>query len=191
MKKNLQKEFGFKEVDIKKLDGYDNANYLVKNNGNRYILKTYKYNDELLDLVKAENETLLFLQKSENNRYPKPTQFTDGSYIKILDIDGEKHIYRMLSYLTGEFLGNIKPTKKLFQSLGIFLAKMDLKLQRFTNYTIRARQWEWDIQYLDLNKKYINDIPNAKDRNTVSYFFQQFEENVSPLLPKLKKTNNT
>ncbi len=27
-----------------------------------------------------------------------------------------------------------------------------------------------DIQYLDLNKKHINDIPNAKDRNTVVYF---------------------
>ena len=50
-----------------------------------------------------------------------------------------------------------------------------------------ARQWEWDIQYLDLNKKYINDIPDAKDRNTVKYFFQQFEEIVRPVLPGLRK----
>jgi len=36
-----------------------------------------------------------------------------------------------------------------------------------------------------LNEKYINCIPNAKDRNLVSYFFQQFKEVVQPILPEL------
>lgn len=186
MKNILQAEFGLNNIVIKKLDGYDNVNYLVKTDTAKYIFKTYKYNDALHDLVKAENETLLFLQESDN-KYPKPIQFTDGSYTKILKIDGEKRICRMLSFLDGKFLGDTKYTKELFRSLGIFLAGMDIKLQRFTNYVIKARQWEWDIQYLDLNKKYINDIPDAKDRNTVNYFFQQFEENARPLLPGLRK----
>ncbi len=187
MNKLLQSEFGFQQIEIKKLDGYDNMNYLVEANGNKFIFKTYKYSDELNDLVKAENETLLFLQKYDKNKYPKPIQFADGLYLKNLNIDGENRICRMLSFLAGEFLGDIKPTRELFQSFGFFLAETKLNLQNFKNYTIMARQWEWDIQYLDLNKKYINDIPNAKDRNTVSYFFQQFEENVRPLLPKLRK----
>ena len=187
MDKLLRSEFGFHQIEIKKLDGYDNANYLVKTNTTKYIFKTYINSGELLDLVIAENETLLFLQKSDKNKYPKPIQFTDGSYNKILNIDGEKRICRLLSFLDGEFLGDTKPTKKLFQSFGSFLAEIDLNLQKFKNYPIMARQWEWDIQYLDLNKKYINDIPNARDRNTVSYFFQQFEENVRPLLPELRK----
>ena len=187
MNKILQTEFGFQQFDIKKLNGYDNANYLVKTNSDKYIFKTYENNEALNDLLKSENETLLFLQKSDKNKYPKPIQFTDGSYIKLLNIDGEKRICRMLSYLGGTFLGDVKPTKELFQSFGIFLAELDLELQKYTNYTIMARQWEWDIQYLDWNKKYINDIPDAKDRNTVHYFFQQFEENVRPLLPYLRK----
>ena len=185
--KLLQNEFGFKQVDIKKLNGYDNANYLIKTAIDKYIFKIYSFNDALLDLVKAENETLLFLQKNDHEKYPKPIPFLDGSYIKILTVAGEKKICRMLSFLEGDFLGDIKPTKGLFQSLGTILAKTDLKLQAFTNYTINSRQWEWNIQYLDLNKKYINDIPNAKDRNTVRYFFQQFEENVRPLLANLRK----
>jgi 4-aminobutyrate aminotransferase-like enzyme/Ser/Thr protein kinase RdoA (MazF antagonist) len=187
MNKLLQSVFGFQQIEIKKLDGYANTNYLVKTDSDKYIFKTYKYNGELLDLVKAENETLLFLQKGDKNKYPKPIQFIDGSYIEILNIAGKKQICRMLTFLEGEFLGDIKPTKKLFQSFGSFLAEMDIKLQSLTNYTIKARQWEWDIQYLDLNKKYISDIPNAKDRNTVRYFFQQFEENVRPILPNLRK----
>jgi len=187
MNKLLEAEFGFQNIEVKKLDGYDNTNYLVKTDDNKYIFKTYKYDEDLLDLVKAENETLLFLQNSDKNKYPKPIPFANGLYIKILDINGEKSICRMLTFLEGTFLGDLKPTKELFQSFGIFLAKTDLNLQNFKNYTIKARQWEWDIQYLDLNKKYINDIADVKDKNIVRYFFQQFEENVRPIIPQLRK----
>lgn len=187
MKHLLQSEFGFQVVEIKKLNAYDNANYLIKTNTAKYIFKTYNYNKELLALVETENETLIFLQEEDKNKFPKPIQFTDGSFVKIIEIDGEETICRMLSFLDGEFLGDITHIESLFQSFGIFLAQMDIKLQKFNNYTIMARQWEWNIQYLNLNKKYINDIPNAKDRNTVSFFFQQFEEIVMPLLPGLRK----
>lgn len=187
MNKLFQTEFGLQEVELKKLDGYDNANYLIKTDSNKYIFKTYEYNDELLDFVKAENETLLFLQKKDKSKYPTPIQFKDNSYIKILNIEGEKRICRMLSFLDGQFLGDVTHTKKIFQSFGMSLSEMNLSLQSYKNHTIMSRQWEWDIQYLDLNKKYINDIPDAKDRNTVNYFFQQFEEIVRPVLPSLRK----
>ncbi len=187
MKQLLQIEFGFQNIEIKKLDGYKNANFLVKTDNDRYIFKMYKFDIALFDLVVAENETLLFLQKTDNNTYPKPIPFLGGSHIKILTIDGEKKICRMLTFLEGEFLGDVKPTKELYQSFGIFLAETDIKLQKLSNYTIQARQWEWDLQYLDLNKKFVNDITNTKDRNIVRYFFQQFEENVRPIIPQLRK----
>ena len=190
MKKILQAEFGFKDVQIKKLDGYDNANYLIKSNGEKYIFKTYKYidTDEILDLIKAENETLLFLHKDGNsNKYPKPIPFSDGLFYKTITLEGEQVICRLLTFIDGEFLGDLKPSIKLFQSFGNFLANIDLELKNHKNYIIKARQWEWDIQYLDLNKKYINDITDTKDRKLVNYFFQQFEENVRPILPNLRK----
>ena len=84
MRTIIQIEFGFKNIEIKKLDGYDNTNYLIKTDSNKYIFKTYKYNDDFLELVKAENKTLLFLQETNNNKYPEPIPFTDGSYIKTL-----------------------------------------------------------------------------------------------------------
>jgi 4-aminobutyrate aminotransferase-like enzyme/Ser/Thr protein kinase RdoA (MazF antagonist) len=187
MNRILQSEFGFKEVEIKKLNGYDNANFLIIADGVKFIFKTYSYSKELLDLIDAEIETLLFLQETTENKFPKPIQYSDNSFVKILELDGQEKICRMLTFLDGEFLGDITHTEKLFQSFGIFLAELDFKLQKITNYTIAARQWEWDIQYLNLNKKYIDDISNAKDRNTVCYFIQQFEENVIPILPELRK----
>ncbi|MCK5846339.1 MAG: phosphotransferase [Bacteroidales bacterium] len=183
----LQKEFGFTPIEIKKLDGYENVNYLVKTNGNNYILKTYKYNIDLLDIVKSENKVLLFLNKFDAQKYPKPISFTDGSLIKVRNTNNGKQIIRMLTYIDGESFCKVESTKELFQSLGIFLAEIDIALQQFDSNIILVRQWEWDIQYLELNKKFIDDIPNTKDRNTVNHFFKQFEENVKPRLPELRK----
>lgn len=187
MIKLLQTEFNFQNIKIKKLDGYDNANYLIKTADHKYIFKTYRFNQEMLDLVKAENETLLHLQNFDADKSPKPIAFVDGDYIKTLNIEGEKRACRMLSFLEGQFFAEIQHSKTLFQSLGVFLAETNLKLQKFKNYTIEARQWPWDIQYIHLNKKIINDIANIRDRNTVKYFLQKFEEIVMPLLPDLRK----
>jgi len=185
--KLLETEFSFHKPEVKRLNGYDNVNYIVKTKSNRYIFKTYSYNKELLAILEAENEALLNLHKKDADTFPNPILFTDGNFIKVLEIDGSKAICRMLSFLDGKFLGDIEATEELFYSLGTFLAEMDLKFQNFDSYVLKARQWEWDIQYVHLNKKYLNDIIDPHNRNVVHYFFQQFEENVIPLLPELRK----
>jgi Ser/Thr protein kinase RdoA (MazF antagonist) len=188
MKRLIQKQFGINPLEIKKLWGYDNSNYLIKTNDGHYVFKTYLKNTETLTFVEAEIEALLFLQSSNNTKFPDPIKFKDGSLIKIIEIEGEERICRMLSFLEGEMLGNVTPTKTLFKSLGKFVAKLDVKLQSFNNNTVKARQWQWDIQYIHLNKKYMKDIDSAKNRSLVSYFFQQIEENVKPVMPELRRS---
>ncbi len=138
-------------------------------------------------MVKAENQTLLYLKDANENKFPKPIQFTDGSFVKILKINNKETICRMLTFLEGELMGNEPPTEKLFKSLGVFLAELNLKLKNFENDTIKARVWEWNIQYLNLNKKFIQDISIVKNRSIAEYFLQQFEEHVTPVLPDLRK----
>ncbi len=188
MNKLLQKYYGFHKIMINRLVGYDNANYLIKTKCGKYIFKTYPESTESIALVEAENETLLFLQSKKNNRFPKPIPFIDGSLVKVLQLEGKETICRMLSFLEGESLGEVPHSKTLFQSLGVFLAQMNLELQSFNNYTIKASQSEWGIQYLYLNKKYIKEIDDSKDRNIIIHFFQQFEENVSPVFHQLRKS---
>ncbi len=187
MEELLRHHFAFELPEIKRLNGYDNFNYHVKNGLANYIFKTYAYDEELLAILEAENEVLLYLQEEGEDKFPMPIPFVSGDFIKVLEVNGAATICRMLSFLEGEFLGDKKPTKELFQSLGLFLAKMDSKFQKFNNYTIKARRWQWDLQYLHLNKKYLNDISDAHDRSIVGYFFQQYEENVQPILPELRK----
>jgi 4-aminobutyrate aminotransferase-like enzyme len=186
MKNIVQDQLGFSPDAIKELEGYDNKNYRIQTETDSYIFKTYPYSENTLALVEAENEILLSLKQQNQKNIPFPVQFTDGAYVKILGIGGRKTICRCLSFLEGDFLGDVDPNKVMMRSLGTFLAKMDLKLQQCFNCAIKARRWEWDLQHLQLNKKYIQDIPGARDRSTVQYFFQQFEEKVAPLLPELR-----
>ena len=188
MKKLIKKQFGYTDIELIQLNGYDNANYLVKTETGKYVFKIYPRNDESLALVAAENETLLFLKDSKNFQYPIPVSFNDGSLIKVLEMDGKPTICRMLNFIEGQFLGEVVHTENMFISFATLLAKLDLKLQSFNNVTIKTRQWEWDIQYLYLNHKYLKDIASPNDRKLVNYFFQQFTENVAPALHQLRKS---
>jgi len=188
MKTLLQREFDLIITAIEPLAGYENQNFLVKTEHDKFIFKTYPFNPDTLALVEAENDLLIFLSKSNHGAYPQPVPFKDGSTVKCMDLEGKRKILRMLTFIDGEFLGDVSPTQELYQSLGNYLAHLDLHLQSYNNYIFRARQWEWDIQYLHLNRKYIPEIPNPKDRSLVQYFFKQFDENILPILPELRKS---
>jgi len=187
MKQFIKDQFGIKSLEIRVLNGYGNANYLVKTRDCNYIFKTYKYDKELHDIVEAENQVLLFLDKEHETKYPTPIRFINGEFVRKLNIEGKVVACRMLSFLHGKFIGDKEATKVLYSSLAVFLAEADIELQNLTNYVLKSRQCKWDIQYLHLNKKYLPYIANSHDRNVARYFFQQFEENVSPLLPQLRK----
>ncbi|MFC1785008.1 aminotransferase class III-fold pyridoxal phosphate-dependent enzyme [Candidatus Neomarinimicrobiota bacterium] len=188
IKKILKTQYDINPIEIKKLWGYENQNYLVITDSKQFVFKTYLYDDDLLPIIEAENDVLLHLKNNNQDGSPLPIVFDNGSYVKVLDIDGEKRICRLLSYLDGTLLGYITPSKNIFKSLGKFTAQLDLQLQLLNNNTIKARKWHWDIQYLDLNKKYIQDISNSRNRSLVKYFIQQYEENVRSLVPELRKS---
>ena len=188
MKELVERELGIQVTEIKELNGYSNKNYLIKSNNESYIFKTYPFHQETFSFIEAENRTLLFLSQNPNSLTPNPVLFKDGTYVKKMLYKDKLLIGRSLSFLEGEFLADVNPSEKLVQSLGFFLAKMDLELDKFDDFVIKSRQCEWDIQQLLLNEKYIEDIPDPKDRNIVRYFFKQYEEHVGPVVHGLRKS---
>ena len=183
----IEQEFGLAVEHLKHLNGYDNKNYKISTKDRSFVFKTYVPSQELHDIITAENETLQFLSKTLGEQVPAIIPFADQSSTKSLQVDGQPALCRMLSFLEGRFLGEAQHTVALFQSIGTFLAALDLKLGEFKQPSLQARQWEWDLQYFDLNRPYMEDIDNSTDRNMVRYFFQQFEEVVRPVFPKLRK----
>ncbi len=188
MKNLLQSAFGFKNPTVKPLDGYDNKNYLVENQGQKFTFKTYPAEKMDKALLEAENDVLLFLKEKGSEGIPEPMPFLDGAYIKLLKVDGASSWCRILTYLEGSFMGDATASENIVASLGSFLAHLDKTLLPFDHLALRARKWPWDLQYLHLNKKYLGDISNPRKRSLVGYFFQQYEQHVAPLLPTLRKS---
>lgn len=188
MKKILSDLFGLNVITIVKLNGYDNANYKLTTGNASFIFKTYPNDPALFDLIRAEIDALLFLQKYNSENYPKPLPFKDGEYIKLVNLENELKICRLLSFQSGEFMGDVMHSTAMFSSFGKFIAQMNLDLASFKNYIIKSRQWQWDMQYFHLNKPLIKDITSPKDQNLVRYFFQQYEENVRPVFHQLRKS---
>ena len=112
----------------------------------------------------------------------------DGSLVKVLDVDGQPTLCRLLTFVEGTFLGDATLNTELVGSLGRYAAKMDKALLDFDHVALRARNWEWDLDSVLLNKKHLTAITSPKKRHLVSYFFQQYEQHVLPKLPDFRKT---
>ena len=187
MKDIIKKEFGVSPIEITKLNGYDNINYLIKTEGESFIFKTYPATRSNFALLEAESQCLLYLQQQSNSKTPKPIPFHRRIlHERIIVINGVLNSCRLLSFLNGTFLGDLNPNKQMAMSLGTFLADLDTELMDFDNAELRARKCEWDIQQLSLNRKYISDISDVSNQNLVRYFFMQFEQIVVPIAPELR-----
>ena len=185
--KFVKKSYGLNIKSLKKLNGYDNENYLLDSHeGKKFILKKYPFSKNNISLISSENDCLIHLNKNSNNSYPEPIFSRGNKYLEIIGSKNDKYIIRVLSYLKGKFLGEIKVNDDTLSSIGEIVGKLTKHLKNYSNDSISSRKWEWDIQYLDLNKKFLKHIEDPNKRKIVMYFFQQFDEFVKPKLEKLR-----
>ncbi|GAA4838178.1 aminotransferase class III-fold pyridoxal phosphate-dependent enzyme [Algivirga pacifica] len=187
----LRQQYGLSSARIKRLVGYDNVNYLVTAGNKKYIFKTYD-DAEMLPWLEMETRMLCYLQEQTESpqQYPAPIANHKGDYVFLAIIEEGKTAQpvRLLSFVDGEFLGDIRWTDDTYASLGEFLARMDLSLLSYKDITLKAKQSPWDLQYLHLNKSFIHHIPQPEKRKLVTYFFQQFEEQVRPHFDTLRQS---
>ena len=183
----LKSYFGITPIEILKLNGYDNTNYLVKTVDNKYIFKTYT-DINLLPFLKAETEALKYLNSNKSFRSPKPIEFLNGGYVKKINYKKNEIIIRLLSHLEGSFIGETTSSEQITKSLGLLLAGLNLKLQFWNNSVIKSKESKWNLNSHLLSKESISQIADSSDRNLVHYFFQQYEFEVVPISQKLRKS---
>ena len=186
IKKILAEYYSLEKVDIKKLDGYENENFLVSGGKGKYVLKTYLYQAELYEIVQAERNVLLELKGEEMYSLPKPVQTNQGEFEFIYSVGNVRYIVRMLTYIEGEPFGATTATPRLYESFGTFLAQLDLRLMNIKNETIENRKSEWNIVNFDKNKKLLEYIEDKKDRDILNQTFDDFENIVKPAIASLR-----
>ncbi len=182
----LEDRFLMDVTHLKKLGGLDNANYLLQLGDTKYVLKIYPNTHESMSLVQAENEALLFMADKGVTSIQKPVPFGVGDYLPVVELDGSQYIFRLLTFLEGKFMLEVPQTPELYRSLGRVLAEMDRQLLQFDNYVYKSRKYKWDICNFELNRPYLQHIPDGKDRSLVKHFFLQYQQQVVPVIPQLR-----
>ena len=182
----LHKHYGFDNVQVKRLNGYENENYLVSSKGERYVLKTYLHSDALFEIVKAERDILLRLNEFDSFLYPSPVTSKTGEFEFLHNTNGRYFIVRMLTFIKGESIYSVEQTNELYESLGKFLALLDLELMKIKNKTIENRNSEWNIVNFDKNKKLLKYITDGDDRMLLQRIFDDFDAVVKPVFSTLR-----
>ena len=182
MLEKLRINYNLSNVTFKKLDGYISTNFKIESSGNKYVLKVYPANKCMLDFIESKNQALKIF--TGNPGFPQVVKNNNKENVTIAD----NQVFRLLTYLEGDFLAEINHTKELFKSFGEFLANMDLQFKGFKNNTIKARQFEWDLKHFQsIVSEKITSIPDPSDRKLVEYFFMQHREHVVPQINSFRK----
>ncbi|MHA7128151.1 aminotransferase class III-fold pyridoxal phosphate-dependent enzyme [Algoriphagus namhaensis] len=176
----LKKHFDSNSTNVLRLSGYANANYSFQANELTFVLKTYPFDPETEETLLGETDLLFQVKAQFGSLYPVPVAFTDGKFVQKTILNGSEKLLRVLSFVGGEFLGNLKPNQALYASLGSTLAKLNQALQPVRNTSIRVKESEWDLHNFLKNKFYLNKIQNPSERKILSYYFQHYQMEIEP-----------
>ena len=185
MEKIIKKFYKINKCKIIQLDsndkmniGYGSLNYKIICNNQSFLLKKYRLSRRNLNFVKSENNIIHLLNKKIGKIFPEIILNINKEELTI--VKKEKAIYRMLSFIEGEFLSESNHSYKLFSNFGQILGQINKELLKLEDENIESRKIEWDIKNLNWNRKYLEYIEDVETKKLVEYFLLQFNENVFP-----------
>ena len=163
--------------------------HLTAHDGKEYVFKIANQ-AESRPLLEAQNEVSERLAEMENSfQYPRIVPSLSGQQIFSLPAaDGQYYNARLLTFLPGTFLADTRPhTTEMLFSLGQLLGRMDKVLCEY-HHPALDRYWHWDLKHaLDL-RHYLTEIKDARNRSLADHWLLQFETQVLPRIPLLRKS---
>lgn len=183
IQKILQRNYSIENAVISKLEGYDSFNYKIETENQIFVLKQNKFSRQEYDLLEAENKILT--QANNNLKYDVSSVIASKEGKNIVVV--EDQMFRLLTYVKGQFLADVHHNDSLLESFGTFLAELNTSITSQYSNAIKAKETAWDLKHFKLNYTLLNYITKPKDRSLVYYFFLQYDENVLPYQYGLRK----
>jgi 4-aminobutyrate aminotransferase-like enzyme/Ser/Thr protein kinase RdoA (MazF antagonist) len=177
------------QVQAKPLPSERDQNFLLQvDNGDQFVLKIANATEERA-MLEAQNQVMRHL---ENYVQFCPRVIPAVSGEEIVDVksaSGEQHLLRVVTYLMGTPLGNVKRhSAELLQDLGFKMGQVTEALRSFDHPALH-RNFHWDLASgLDIIQKYEALIQESELRQLIQQLRTQFEHHVTPLLPALRRS---
>ncbi len=164
-------------------------NFLLQaENGERFVLKIANGAEERA-MLEAQNQVMEQLEKRVSF-CPRVLPATNGEQITdVKSQDGKNHYLRLVTYLPGTPLGNVKHhSVELLYDLGSKIGLLTNALHSFDHPALH-RDFYWDlVNGLDIVRKNIKLIQDETLRKTVLKLASDFEQHTVPLLSSLPKS---
>ncbi len=179
------------EASARELPSDRDQNFcLTVESSEQFVLKIAN-SSERREVIEAQNKAMEYIAGNDPSlRCPRVRHTkTDEQIATISGRQGDEHFVRLLTRLPGTLLAESRAhDPDLLRSLGRFLGQLDRALDGFSHPGAR-RDLEWDLRHASsVVRGYLELIPLGKRRTLVERFLVQFESEVAPALPELRRS---
>jgi 4-aminobutyrate aminotransferase-like enzyme/Ser/Thr protein kinase RdoA (MazF antagonist) len=164
-------------------------NFLVEaSNDAVFVLKIAKAS-EVRDILEAQNSALDFLARHGTTfRCPRVILSKTGERILTTQAkDGKRHFVRLLSYVPGHLLVQIRPySRSLLEGLGRFFGLLDRTFIDFSHPALQ-RTHDWDLRNAStVVSENLSHISDSHQRSLVDSILGRFRKIAEPAFPTLR-----
>ena len=158
-------------------------NFKITEEGKSHIFKIAN-SAESKSVLDMQNSALNYISKKDDSiEIPQPVKTIDGHDILSIQITNTKYYARLLTYVDGVFLKDVKPTNGTTFSVGKFLGYLDKGLAGF-NHRAAKRKFIWDVSQVSLLKSNLT----KDDFDLITFFINSFKHDISSLINDFPKT---
>ena len=164
-------------------------NFLLEaDDGKKYVLKISSSADDR-GLLEAQNQALIHLSKQTDLCPRIVAARTGDSAVETSSKDGQIHLVRLVHYLQGIPLANVKRhSPALLEDLGRAVATLDHGLVDFDHPSLH-RDFYWDLANgLQIINQYEALIEDPSVRDLVIKFATEFKRTILPNINSLRRS---
>mgnify|MGYP001305087382 FL=1 len=168
------------EGKLKPLISDRDTNFRLSTNEGDFILKFF-HPDEDPGVIDFQTQGLLHIQAQAPD-LPVPhvrRTLTGEAMGHYTAPDGRTSIVRLLTWLPGKVLGDVKATPDLLFDLGSTVARLDLALRGFFHPSARHTLL-WDLRQIPALRRHTKDISDKTARRNIEKVCDHFIRNVLP-----------
>ncbi len=180
----------FKEVlDVSSLVSERDQNFLLKNNkGEKFVLKIANA-AEPVEVLDFQNQAMNHMAKQDPSLpLPKACLSLDRKQIHRLELNGNKHFVRVVTYLKGKLLDDLPKDRRdqnLMVSMGRFLGRLDRGLAGFF-HPAAGHALLWDLQQTPSLHQHLSHIKDKNNLLTAQKTLDHFQEHIAPKFSALR-----
>ncbi|KAM3925067.1 hydroxylysine kinase [Leptodactylus fuscus] len=190
--------YGLQVLKVKSLPSYDDQNFYIQiwddeDNAHReYVMKiTNSKDSNNTELIEVQTHAMKFLY-DEGLPTPNVLLTKTGEIMSLEDIDygdvKQKHIVRLLTYLPGTLVAEIKATPEILFDIGKMAAILDKTLTKKFQHSYKKSfdrgEFIWNLSNTPLLRKYTYVIKDENLRQKIEGVINEFESSVKQNLKK-------